>query len=286
MSNNLIKRIVMAAIFGPIIIWICYQGGMWLFGMVMFFALLAIIEFLINENYRPKNFFFWLGLIFVALLITSRYGGITEEIIGKQILFNATTGLIFFFLISSMIFSVGRLSPQELFSKHSRLFWGIFYVGMLYPYVYLLGITYNQTTNSNVEGGDWLLLLFAILWVGDTTAMWVGKQWGKHKLAPAVSPHKTVEGFIGGILGAVLVGVIMYFWKFSQIAWYHILIVAVGCSVFGQLGDLVESMWKRSLGIKDSSAIIPGHGGVLDRFDSLLFAAPFLFFYKLLLIIR
>ena len=157
---------------------------------------------------------------------------------------------------------------------------------MLYPYVYLVGSGQHQIMGTSIQSGDWLLFLFGLLWVGDTAAMGVGKWIGKHKLAPAVSPNKTVEGFFGGIVGAVVIGVIMYLWKFSDISFTHVLAIAVGCSVFGQLGDLVESMWKRSLGIKDSSAIIPGHGGVLDRFDSLLFAAPFMYYYKLLILIR
>jgi phosphatidate cytidylyltransferase len=78
----------------------------------------------------------------------------------------------------------------------------------------------------------------------------------------------------------------MMSWKFSGILWYHVLIIAVGSSICGQLGDLVESMWKRSLGIKDSSAIIPGHGGILDRFDSLLFAAPFMYVYLAEVVVR
>ena len=80
-------------------------------------------------------------------------------------------------------------------------------------------------------------------------------------------------------MGAALVGLLMIFWKFSHVAWYDVMVLAVGCSISGQIGDLVESMWKRSINIKDSSAIIPGHGGVLDRFDSLLFAAPFMYLY-------
>jgi phosphatidate cytidylyltransferase len=124
-----------------------------------------------------------------------------------------------------------------------------------------------------------LLFLFGLLWIGDTAAMGIGSWLGRHKLAPTVSPNKTVEGFIGGLAGAVAVGLLMHFWRLPQIGLGHILIIALGCSLFGQLGDLVESMWKRSLGIKDSSRVIPGHGGVLDRSDSLLFATPFMYFY-------
>jgi phosphatidate cytidylyltransferase len=148
---------------------------------------------------------------------------------------------------------------------------------VLYGLTFYLGAFKSQSLP--VSGGDRLLFLFGLLWVGDTTAMWVGSALGRHKLAPTVSPNKTVEGFVGGILGALAIGVVMIFWRLDAIPWYHVLIIAFGCSIFGQLGDLVESMWKRSLGIKDSSAIIPGHGGVLDRFDSLLFAAPFMLFY-------
>jgi phosphatidate cytidylyltransferase len=159
------------------------------------------------------------------------------------------------------------------------LIWGILYLGGLYPFVILLGTTAWLPYVDAFSGGDCLLFLFALLWVGDTAAMWVGSALGKHRLAPAVSPNKTIEGFIGGLLGAAVIGIVMALWKFSGLPWYHVLGIAIGCSLFGQLGDLVESMWKRSLGIKDSSTLIPGHGGVLDRFDSLLFAAPFMYFY-------
>jgi phosphatidate cytidylyltransferase len=282
MSRNLIIRIAVAAVAIPIILWICYRGGGWLFGMVALFATLAIIEFLVNEGYKPGSFFFWLGLGAVALMLLSR----AEQVSGwfwLQFLFSGASGVILFFLISSMIVAAGRQQPSQLFTKHSRLLWGVLYLGLLYPYVYLLGGLQPYLVAMGVSGGDWLLFLFGVLWIGDTAAMGVGKWIGKHKLAPSVSPNKTVEGFFGGIVGAVLVGIVIYFWKFQNIVWYHILILSVGCSIFGQLGDLVESMWKRSVGIKDSSVLIPGHGGVLDRFDSLLFAAPFMYFYRLLM---
>ncbi len=285
MSKNLISRIIVAAISIPIILWICYQGGGWLFGMVMLFALIAISEYLINEGHRPGGFYFWFGLLVVAFLLVSRYEAASGWF-WVQFLFSGISGILIFFLISAMIFATGTQSPSELFTRHSRLLWGVFYIGVLYPYVYLLANSYPQLSYLKVKGGDWLLFLFGVLWVGDTAAMGIGRWLGRHKLAPAVSPNKTVEGFIGGIVGALAIGVLMYFWKFHRLEWYHVLILAGGCSIFGQLGDLVESMWKRSIGIKDSSPIIPGHGGVLDRFDSLLFAAPFMFFYRLLIIVQ
>ena len=110
-------------------------------------------------------------------------------------------------------------------------------------------------------------------------AMGVGKAIGRHKFAPTVSPNKTVEGFFGGLLGGIIVAVIMRLWLLSSFDWWVLIVAGLIVSLVGQLGDLVESMWKRSYGIKDSSAIIPGHGGVLDRFDSLLFAAPALYWF-------
>jgi phosphatidate cytidylyltransferase len=185
-----------------------------------------------------------------------------------------------FLLVSGMIFASGKLQPVELFSKYTKLFWGVAYISILYPFVYHTG---NLNIKS-ISGGDWLLLLFGILWIGDTSAMGFGKWLGKNKLAPTVSPNKTVEGFIGGLIGAMIIGIIMYYWKFQTIQFYHIIILSLMCSIFGQIGDLVESMWKRSIGIKDSSALIPGHGGMLDRFDSLLFASPIMYFYITLFI--
>jgi len=284
MSKNLITRIAVAVVAIPIILWMCYQGGGWLFGMVMLFAVLAITEFLSAEGHSFRTFYYWLGLAAVILMVLSRFEGVSTWF-WLQFLFSGANGVLLFFLVSGMIFAIGKKSPPELFQSHGRLLWGVLYVGLLYPFVFLLGNPILAAGSSAIPGGDWLLFLFGVLWVGDTAAMGFGKWLGKHKLAPAVSPNKTVEGFVGGIIGALAVGVLMLFWKFDPMEWYHVLALAVGCSIFGQLGDLVESMWKRSVGIKDSSSIIPGHGGVLDRFDSLLFAAPFMYFYRLLLLV-
>lgn len=277
MSRNLAARIAVAAVTIPIILWICYQGGGWLFGMLMLAASVAVIEFLINEKSPPRSGFFWLGIIAVAstFWLATGFGEPRTFLAGRaEILGYEGTPILLFFVITAVLLGIGKQSPADLFRRHSRLLWGVAYIGLLYPFVYKVGEGFGS-----VAGGDCLLFLFGLLWIGDTAAMGIGSWLGRHKLAPTVSPNKTVEGFIGGLLGAVAVGLLMHFWRLPQIGLGHILVIALGCSLFGQLGDLVESMWKRSLGIKDSSRVIPGHGGVLDRFDSLLFAAPFMYFY-------
>jgi len=289
-SRNLLARISVAAATIPLILWICYQGGWWLFGMISLFAMIGAVEFLINEGHRLTRVHFWLGFMAVVAILSRLAVGIAG--VGGDL--QSVTGLFFtealwivlaLFLLSAMLFATGKESPDLLFKRHVRLIWGVIYIGLLYPFVFLLGDTLYLPYPDSFSGGDCLLFLFGLLWVGDTAAMGIGSWLGKHKLAPTVSPNKTVEGFVGGLLGAVAIGILMLFWKFSSVPWYHVLLIALGCSIFGQLGDLVESMWKRSLGIKDSSAIIPGHGGVMDRFDSLLFAAPFMYVYLKLFVI-
>ncbi len=279
MNKNLIARIAVAAVAIPAILWVVYQGGEWLFGMVMLFAIVAGSEYFFDEGCRPSRPMFWTALVSTVLVFWSSTGFAVD---GCRVCCWITTCakitplgvLTAFFLISGMALGIGKLPPNELFRRHTRLVWGVVYVGLLYPFVFRVG-----DGVGTLDGGDSLLFLFGVLWVGDSAAMFLGKAFGKHKLAPAVSPNKTVEGFVGGIVGALAVGAIMYFWKLEALGAGHVLALTVGCSVFGQLGDLVESMWKRSLGIKDSSALIPGHGGILDRFDSLLFAAPFMYAY-------
>lgn len=285
MSKNLIARISVAAIAIPLILWISYRGGEWLLGMLLLFAAAAMAEYLIAEGVRALSLWFWLVMGTMLLVFGTLTGRLNIDIdpektlAAESYLLTPLMILLTFFLVSAVILALGRKSPVELFSRHTRLFWGVAYVGLLYPLVYRVG-----EGALGISGGDSLLFLFAVLWVGDTAAMFVGKWFGRHKLAPTVSPNKTIEGFLGGIAGAIIVGIAMYYWKLSALGMGNVLMLSLGCSVFGQLGDLVESMWKRSIGIKDSSALIPGHGGVLDRFDSLLFAAPFMYVYLKLIV--
>jgi phosphatidate cytidylyltransferase len=129
------------------------------------------------------------------------------------------------------------------------------------------------------------LLFFALAlnWVGDSAAYYVGRQFGKHKLAPVVSPGKSWEGAIASVLGAVLFGLLYLGHFVPQIPWWQVTLIAAVANIAGQLGDLAESALKRGAGVKDSGNLLPGHGGILDRVDSSLFALPVVYvLYRLL----
>lgn len=167
----------------------------------------------------------------------------------------------------------------ELYRKTNKPFHQIAYtfLGLIYtllPFVFFMAMAFLHR-NFNVHLPLGFILL---LWTNDTFAYLTGRKFGKNKLFERHSPKKTWEGFIGGIVAAVLVGFVIsrYFREISAIHW---IIVALIISVFGTMSDLVESMLKRSINVKDSGSILPGHGGLLDRFDGLFLAAPLVFIY-------
>ena len=120
----------------------------------------------------------------------------------------------------------------------------------------------------------WLLfLLYAIVWLGDTAAFYVGSAWGRHKMAPVVSPNKSWEGAVAGFVTGILATVVWSLWRIGEVRW-PLLLVAAATAVAAQLGDLFESLLKRGAKVKDSGHLIPGHGGFFDRMDAMLFAGP------------
>lgn len=132
-------------------------------------------------------------------------------------------------------------------------------------------------------GRQWLVLMLATVWAGDTMALLVGRRWGRHPFSPMISPRKTNEGALGGLLGGTAAAVALKYLAFGNLALYHVVVASLLIGMSGQLGDLAESMLKRAAGVKDSSGLIPGHGGMLDRIDSLLFALPITYYIMLFL---
>jgi phosphatidate cytidylyltransferase len=155
---------------------------------------------------------------------------------------------------------------KEMFEGTAAVVLGFLYAGLPLSLLVLV----DQAPRGNL----WIFFLLAIIFSGDTAALYCGRLFGKHKLYGTVSPGKTWEGAVGGLVTSVFAGVV-----FSQIFGLHdsvlkMAMVSGGVAVAGQIGDLAESMMKRNVGVKDSGAILPGHGGFLDRVDALLFAIP------------
>jgi phosphatidate cytidylyltransferase len=154
------------------------------------------------------------------------------------------------------------------------------FIGVLFGYLIDLR-TINDWPKGDETGSDLVFLLFFIVWSSDTAAYYVGTSIGRRPLAPKVSPKKTVEGAVGGILGALLAAFVAKAWFINRLSIEDCAILGLLLGCIGILGDLVESMFKRGAGMKDSAALVPGHGGILDRVDSLLYAGPVLYYYYL-----
>jgi phosphatidate cytidylyltransferase len=166
-----------------------------------------------------------------------------------------------------------RESPEAMLDATMTTFFPVLFVGV--PFAYVVGLRSIPGEN----GSDLLLLAMLCVTLSDTGAYYVGSAIGAHKLAPVISPKKSWEGAVGGVLGSVIGALIGHFWFFQRLHLGHALALGGLLCASGVLGDLAESMLKRTAGVKDSSALLPGHGGVLDRVDSLLVAAPVLYYY-------
>ena len=151
-------------------------------------------------------------------------------------------------------------------------------------YVGMLGGSLIRLRADFAVGWKLIFFLLLVVWLGDAGAYYVGKSLGRRKLSPRISPKKTVEGLAGGIAVAIITAIVVHLTFFKELPLLHAIIAGIILSVAGVIGDLAESMWKRSAAVKDSGTLIPGHGGFLDRFDSIFFTAPILYSYWFLVL--
>jgi phosphatidate cytidylyltransferase len=175
-------------------------------------------------------------------------------------------------LLSLLSLAISQNLPSTISSMGILLF-GILYIGFLLPHVALI--------RKMAEGRVWALFLIVTIWAGDIFAFFSGSLFGKHKLYPKISPNKTYEGLGGAMVGSILVALVYSHFFIPRMDLGLCLLLAIGLTILGQLGDFTESMLKRSAQVKDSGSLIPGHGGMLDRMDSFLFSAPFLHYFLL-----
>lgn len=256
-------RILSALIGAPIFLTFIYLGGSYTIFMVTVLTLLALREFLQIGEQMGIHTWNKFSIIFTIVWLILLYNGGQEWLLPT---------LLCWFLIG-----FGRLAftyPKTSLSEANYNIISVLYAVVLLSHLYLL--------RELPRGIEWTFLTILLVWASDTGAYFSGRKFGRHLLAPQVSPKKTMEGSFGGLLFSIVMGV--GFWQLvggAHLITYIILGIIIGTS--GQIGDLFESALKRSAGVKDSGSLIPGHGGILDRFDSLIFAIPLVYYGVILL---
>jgi len=274
------KRLVTALWGIPLLVVIIWFGEPWFSIFVIIWGMLAVFEFYRLVKKPQVSPLTYIGLAFTLLFILSRNPDLLATL-EKHFELNLLTPILLTALVTLSLFRLLVLRQKEAaFAGWAWTIAGILYAGWLLGYlVSLRGLD---------DGRNWIFLALFTTFGSDTAAFFVGRAIGKHQLAPQISPGKTREGAIGGIFGAILVS--LFFLLPTPLSlsaylnWGHAILLGILVSVFGQLGDLVESLLKRNAGVKDSGGLIPGHGGVLDRMDSIVFAGIVVYYYVLWLI--
>jgi phosphatidate cytidylyltransferase len=275
-----VARVLTAVVLIPIVVSLVLWGPTWLVAVVVAgIILLALHEFFaigakMNMPGYPRfTMLCALGLLVNAEVMSGMWNWATAHnpILWELVrLVGSTERVLFYFVVG--IAALTLKSTRGIVSALPDC--AVSAAGMLFiawPLSKLIGLH-----------AMWpMLLLFTLVlvWAGDTAAFFVGRAMGKHLLAPVISPKKTVEGALANVFGSLLAGYAFYRWQHEQLPLVHALSVAVLVSMAGQVGDLFESAWKRGAGVKDSGSLLPGHGGILDRIDALLLAAPVVWWY-------
>lgn len=201
-------------------------------------------------------------VILMVLLLPSQYTANIENAMGYTKV-EITFAIVLLLLIYTVIVKNRFTFDDAAFSI----------LGALY-----IGIGFYYLIETRLAGIEFIIYALLVIWMTDTGAYFVGRKIGKRKLWPDISPNKTIEGFVGGIIFAIIFACILQIFVPIASSFIYLIVVTIVASIIGQLGDLVESALKRHYDVKDSGNILPGHGGVLDRFDSLLFVLPLLHF--------
>lgn len=279
------KRIVTALILIPLVLLLVFKAPFIVVKLaVCGVALLALYEYLnIVEQYDYKPFRVVTFLSAIAIFLLPGRSGVAVLLV-----------LPFVYLIVAM----RRSNLREGLPAAALCLFGTLYIAFS-----LLLLADIRNPDTAVDGAFWLVVLFATVWTGDAVAMYAGKAFGRHKLALRISPNKTWEGSVGSVFGSLAFsllafhyysGILRMDWSYRHsmydgrlpsrpsLAIFIPLVIIL--NIAGQLGDLVESVIKRGANVKDSGSLLPGHGGVLDRIDALLFASPVLWYY--LVIVR
>ncbi|HEY5537382.1 MAG TPA: phosphatidate cytidylyltransferase [Acetobacterium sp.] len=256
-------RVLTGVIGIPLLIFILYTGGFVLVICVSLLTLAGVTEYTsaINRSIRPK-----INLVFMLLLAT---------------MITITIKLDYYFLMPVLLIAFIAIFCYEILSgnvgiqRGSAMLFGLIYVPVMFGYLFLF---------ENLQNGVYYLwMIFIIAFSTDTAAYFIGRKFGRTHFAPKISPKKTIAGSVGGIIVSavctILYGIILAKFFGFFLPWYLYLGLGVVASIAGQCGDLTASMIKRRVKIKDFGHVLPGHGGILDRFDSILFIIPLIYIF-------
>jgi phosphatidate cytidylyltransferase len=265
------------ALFGvPLLIIIIWFGGLWEWvALVAVAGIAGIIEFFNMVGRRWRRPPVLLGVVWTALFILAP---ISPWELADTTLLVGTAGLV-----SSLLWLLTRSHKEGALTAWAWTLAGVLYIGWLLSHLVAL-----RGLDEPEIGRAWVLLTLLVTFATDSSAYFIGRTWGRHSLAPRISPAKTWEGATGGVIGsAVACFVLVYLLQQVGIRLplnpWQTLLLGVIIGVFAQVGDLTESFFKRTMDAKDSGSLLPGHGGVLDRADSIMFAGVVVYFYVILL---
>ncbi len=265
----MLKKRVITALWGiPLLIAIIwFSGELGFTTLVAICGALAIFEFyrMVTAAKVPPLTYF--GLIWTLLFILSPhfdYNLLTPLLLASAV-------------ILPLIWLLLRRQKEEAFISWAWTIAGILYVGWLLSY--LVALRGLETPAMPDAGRDFVLFALFTTFGSDTTAFFAGQALGRHKLAPHISPGKTWEGAIAGVLGAIIASLLLVTILDLPLSYGQAMLLGLLVSILGQLGDLTESQFKRKMGVKDSSKLLPGHGGILDRMDSVVFAGIVVYYY-------
>ena len=257
------RRILTGLPLALIVVYLIVQGREWLFVLaVLATVMISLHEYFHISREAGLGGWPWMGYVGVGLLCLAQMTGLQGEVPGELV-------LLLILILAIPIAGLVKVSDlKTYFGALASTVLGVLYIGFTFSWMIPLRFT------DPVNGRNLTIMLFLIVWAEDIFAYVVGRLAGRTPLAKAISPKKTVEGAVAGLAGALLVA-----WGFSHWFWQTgdqktVILIGGVVAVAGQAGDLVESALKRAANLKDSGTILPGHGGLLDRIDSLLFAAP------------
>ncbi len=261
-------RTLCAFCFGPVLLICAWFGGIYLQILISIISILGVREFCALVKQKKK-----IQLNFPIIIVVSLF-------INWYIFFIGLNNLIFVYILTFILIIAYDVFSNNIKQSTERVSYTIFallYIPLLLGFLFLI---------STLKYGNILLIfLMVLVWITDTAAYFIGEKFGRHRNIFKASREKSVEGFITGIVSAFIFTyllnlVIRAIWKFNLLTdWNDILACGIIVGIIGQLGDLMESNLKRDFQVKDTSKLLPGHGGILDRFDSLMISAPILYFY-------